>query len=693
VSIARPVVFPLFPILQTANGPACACGNASCSRIGKHPAVEWGKLKYGDPVPRPEPGAGAGLITGAHPHGSDVWVADLDGIEAQAEYERRCLESGEPPPETYTVATGRDDGLQLYFQLEDFPIPGTARQIWWNGKTKSESQAIDSRGEGGYVVVPGSPHKSGRTYRVVKDVPPARAPKWLVCWLRNYVSQHKSSPVQSYAGDVADEAERAYRRDLFAKYLKTAPPCIEGGGGDQRLFEVVQHGAYDLALPTADVLELIREHFDRRCVPPWGDELDERVQHKAHSAKTTSTRPRAEPLPRDLGHLVLEMPPPPSLAPTAPSAADPPPTKPPLLPIIWGQWDEPTVPPVYLLQGLIPVGKVCTFFAEGGSVKTWAAFGLGIAVATGDPWLDEYIVQKGRALFLDYEDGREEFKRRLGILRPGTSSLPDLGYLYSQAALLNPDTWKFFATLGLKLIIIDSISAATPAQVDENNREFAETLKLAGLFTSACPDSTVLFIHHANKTGGMRGSSAIRDQSDVVFRFEPVSETDSTKRMRMVCDKPGPQKRPAPVNIELSDGGLRTFQDEVQQLGRNATKPEDLRKAILLAIGQRGPISTRHKVRAEVGGRLTRVTEELDALVKEGEVVYIDEVGGYQLDSDEKRLARVLACVRRTDEYFTSPAALAKAAYVKTRFVESLERKGVVCGSGEGRLMEVSRDA
>src|SRR5690606_17221204 len=75
-----------------------------------------------------------------------------------------------------------------------------------------------------------------------------------------------------------------------------APICIEGQGGDRILFEVVQYGAYDLALPVRDVLKLIEEHYDHRCIPPWGDELERRVIHKAIDAKTRSTRPRQVPL-------------------------------------------------------------------------------------------------------------------------------------------------------------------------------------------------------------------------------------------------------------------------------------------------------------------------------------------------------------------------------------------------------------
>lgn len=125
--------------------------------------------------------------------------------------------------------------------------------------------------------------------------------------------QRKDAPIgaspQAAGGDV-EGAELAYHSRLFAEHLKNAPPSIAGAGGDHALWQVVQHGAYDLALPIADILELVAEHFDPRCSPPWGEELAERVTHKATSAKASSTRPRCVPLPADLAEIFAAKAPP-----------------------------------------------------------------------------------------------------------------------------------------------------------------------------------------------------------------------------------------------------------------------------------------------------------------------------------------------------------------------------------------------
>lgn len=650
--LSAPVAFPLHEIVDGK----CGCGADACDRIGKHPAVLWRDLELGSAVPTPAPGQGYGVKTGAAPRGSGVFVVDLDGDEAIAAFAAMgdC-------PETFTVETPR--GWHLYFPVPDFPVRSSAGIL---------AKGVDIRGEGGFVVGPGSPHRSGKTYVLTNDVDPAPAPDWLIDWLRSRVAP---AEIQPTASDVTDPVERAYRRELFVKACQTLPPSVEGASGDTALFNVVQRGAYDLALPVADVLEIVREHFDPRCVPSWGTSLDERVTHKARDAKERSTRPRAEPIPQDLQALFET------------TAFEKVPAPIPVdggLPIIWGKWNEPSLPPKYLLHGLIPEGKVVTFFAEGGSVKSWSAFALAIAVATGAPWLGMFPVVQGRTLILDFEDGREEFKRRREILMPGADDVTELGYLYGHVSLTDESTWHALATLSLKFLVIDALSSGIPADVDENSTVFAEAVKMAGRFTTAT-GCTVLFVHHANKTGGMRGSSAVRDQSDVVFRFDPVDETDDRKRMRMICDKPGPQKKPAPVNIELSDKGLRTFDDEAHVSGRNATSAPDVEFAIRSALFA-GPKKNMREILDLIPGKSQRTVEILKGMIESGEVVKASD--GYALDSDERRRERVLECLRNGEDFKTA-SELGKAAFVSTAFVDAMTRQRRICQSADKRFLEI----
>lgn len=353
----------------------------------------------------------------------------------------------------------------------------------------------------------------------------------------------------------------------------------------------------------------------------------------------------------------------------------------------WGGWDKPQEPPVYLLEGLIPEAKVVTFFAEGGSVKTWSALSLAISVATGKPWLGLYPVKQGRALVLDYEDGSYEFHRRVRYLTGG-EDIPTLGYRYGGPQIDSKEYWielaEYVQKHDIALVIFDSISASMPGDADENSSAFAQGVKYAGRFTET--GCTVVFIHHANKSGGIRGHSAVRDQSDVVFKFVPVSETDDCKRMRMECDKPGPQKRPLPVNVELTDEGLRTFKDEANEAGRNAFSNVDLGAAIRLALRD-GPIATQDALRKAVGKNSTEVKKALTLLIHGGEVVKLEDVG-YALENDEHRRRRVIEQLD-SGRIFATAGELAKQAQVTTRFIDAMRLDGLICCSAEGRWMRV----
>lgn len=675
-AVARPVVFPLHGITEGR----CACGWADCSRIGKHAACLWGDVVYGSAVPRPTPGAGVGLRTGAHPQGSDLFVIDVDSDDALEAWGALNREHGaDPCPLTYSVKTPR--GWHFYFKHPGFHVKNSAGGL---------GEGIDVRGDGGFVVAVGSPHRSGGTYEAPIFADLADAPDWLLEWLRQ---QPAPTEAQIYPGDV-DGAELAYRRRLYAEYLKReAPPCVKGQGGDQILFNVVQRGAYDLALPVDDVLELVREHYDPRCSPPWGDELEERVHHKARDAKENSARPRAEPLPEDIAHLATSSPPvpvpPESGVQRAAVAND---TKPEAVKH-WStriksgkDWDEPYVRPIYLLEGLIPRCTVTTFFAEGGSVKSWSALALAICVATGEPWLGRHSVPEGKALILDFEDGWPEFRRRKEILtkRRPDLDLSKLDYLYAGPNIADVELWKYLATQGYSLVVVDALNSGMPSGSDENDQSFSDGLKLAGRFVEGA-QCNVLVVHHANKQGSMRGASAIRDQSDVVFKFEPVSETGDVKRMRMVCDKPGPQKRPAPVNVELSDAGLRTFEDEALPAAKAGGSSADVLTAASLLIAARGSVAGAVELGGLLGCTPKAALPLLRALEERGDVMRGHDKRVHWADEASQR-RRILATVVERGKRLHSIAALAKRAAARAATVEDMIHEAKLARSSTSDL-------
>src|SRR5581483_1020337 len=105
-------------------------------------------------------GGATGAISGR-------FVVDEDGPEGKEAF--AALSDGRDAA-TRTVTTGRAEGGRHSIYVH----PGskvTSRPI---------ASKVDVKGDGGYVVLPGSIHPSGAQYRVERDAPVANAPVWLL---------------------------------------------------------------------------------------------------------------------------------------------------------------------------------------------------------------------------------------------------------------------------------------------------------------------------------------------------------------------------------------------------------------------------------------------------------------------------------------------------------------------------------
>lgn len=654
----RPVVFPLLPIGQDG---ACTCARgATCSRVGKHPAVLWKEVEFGSEVPLPEPGAGFGIKTGARPRGSDLVVVDLDGEGAVDAW----LELGGADA-TYTVSTGR--GLHLYFQHPGFYVGNSSGAL---------GPKIDIRGDGGFVVGPGSPHVSGAEYIVVDGGEPAPVPAWLLEWFKQ---QPARAEVQPHPEDVTGP-ERERRRQIYGTWLASeAPVCVAGQGGDETLFKVVQKGAYDLALPSEDVLELVEEHYDHRCQPPWGDELEERVLHKSNSAKNSSTRPRNPPLlveeEQGLATL-LELEPTRIADPRETPAGDEDTFG---FKVQWGGWDTQPEPPKYLVEHLLVENKVSMVFAEPGTIKSWMALSVAACVSAGLPWLGERQVRQGRALYVDFEDGNYEFHRRVHMLTGG-SSLPNLGYVYAPGNVTEKDWWvrleRLVKAFEIKFVVVDTLAGATPG-IDENDRNAADPLTYAGWFTEST-GATILFLHHANKAGDIRGTSAFKATVDTLFKLETVEDENGVHKAKLTCVKSG-QKKVFPIHLELTDDGLRKYEPTVEDKDSSGDKEDkrtldELQREVLLLIDSEGPFSSMEKIRASVKARAGSVNAVVAELAASGEIYKSPE--GWRRDGDGHRRGRLRAAIERFPD--CGRTKLIAEACVSKDFFEACRREGSV---------------
>jgi hypothetical protein len=705
-------LFPLHAVVQTDDGPQCGCGSP-CKRIGKHPATLWNAeaLHAGEKI---QGATGSyGVATGER---SGVFVIETDSAEAEAWIVSKGV------PATLTVLSGSGRGYHRYFQWPGFKVWGSNSVI---------QKHVDLKGDGQYVVAPCSKHKSGGTYTITSDLPVAEAPTWLLDWLREYDASHTGgtssgtsggtsggttrgvpAPAQTFDGDVTDTAERDHRRSRYTKWLATAPAAVEGRGGDAALFAVVQHGAYDLALPVEDVLECIREVYDPRCQPPWGDELNERVTHKCDQAKTRSTRARWVPLSKaekdilewggwnwhwddDTG----------PANDAAPANVKPPTNERPVprFTIVSAAELATPVPPVsYVLKhfGIAP-GRPSLLAGYGGTGKTIIVQCLAMHMAAGVPSCWGRPIATGGVIHIDYEMTINPIRRRYQRLAWGHEvdlSKCDLGCISMPLLYLSDreaERALVEACSGKILCIVDNLAAATAtAEAKENESGIRKHLDVLTRVSAATGCTFFVLVHERKSSkedpGGLqrvRGSSGITDASGSVVS---ISAAEGDGIVTVVQTKTSHRKKGESINLKIEDcGEMRDDSDDPEGLRVVvvAERPLDEQNKKLeneiVRLLSKGPQATKKDIEARIGGRKGRVGPVVDAMVVRRGVIFL-KGQGYVLDYPDARERRVVNAVDGTDMH-RSPAQIAKAAHVDTEVVTDMIFRGLVHKDSTGR--------
>lgn len=172
------LVHPVFSIGDDGN---CRCGRP-CKKPGKHPMTEWMKEASNDPAKitlwfQKWPHANIGIVTGEV---SGIFALDID-LKTGGEDSLDTIESkhGRVPDDVLAV-TG-SGGKHFIFKYPG-KLGGTTTNLW---------PGIDTRGDGGYIVVAPSNHVSGGVYfwdaeaDPLAGAEPAYTPEWLLQKLRD----------------------------------------------------------------------------------------------------------------------------------------------------------------------------------------------------------------------------------------------------------------------------------------------------------------------------------------------------------------------------------------------------------------------------------------------------------------------------------------------------------------------------
>lgn len=192
---------------------------------------------------------------------------------------------------------------------------------------------------------------------------------------------------------------------------------------------------------------------------------------------------------------------------------------------------QPQPPIEWIVDGLISAGSVNIFYGEAGSKKTWSLLDMAVCVARGDNWLN-FKTKVSNVLIVDEESGRRRMMSRMGDVLRGhnaDNSTPIHSVSYARFDLGKPsdvgELTYLITSNKMQLVIIDALADVMLGK-DENSVKdvqpiFTELRRIADDTQAA-----IIVIHHSNKNGGYRGSTAIKGALDVMVSVESKSGSD-----------------------------------------------------------------------------------------------------------------------------------------------------------------------
>ena len=192
---------------------------------------------------------------------SNVVVIDCDSAEANVWADAHL-------PQT-PMMTRTAKGTHRYYRHPGVPVGNKVRI-----RTDDPRAHLDVRGDGGYVVAPGSIHPDGVAYEALGEWPDSTdgLPKFEPSWV---ASDPPFAPLSPDAQSVPPDRDQKLFR--VRRYLESTPPAIQGQGGDAHTFQVACRVVRGFDLPVADA-RLVLGEWNQQCQPPWSArELDEKI--------------------------------------------------------------------------------------------------------------------------------------------------------------------------------------------------------------------------------------------------------------------------------------------------------------------------------------------------------------------------------------------------------------------------------
>ena len=527
---------------------------------------------------------------GCHPGASGHIVLDVDdknGKTGSVSLAMLEVENGPlPPTMTCVTATG---GRHLWFKGDGFNTAGDL------------GPGLDTRGAGGFLVMPGSTVPAGE-YALVDASEPAPAPPWFLAKMAAIASRREERKRidgivdLDQPGDIDRAAQ--HLRDL----VSAGDVAIEGQGGNNRTYRLAQT-MRDLGVTPETALSLILQHWNDYCSPPWDsfelstivdnayrygqNEVGVKALGRADgscfiavngvryevSENSGSVRSKTEPATQakiaSRFHILDE------------AAQD-------------------KIPePLWLIPGWLAHQDIGLLYGAPGSYKSFFGLHLALSVAAGIPvpgikYPTGYKIVPYTVLYIAGEGAVGIARKRRPAWRTHNKIEKELPFYLATVPPLVRDKASvidFMKELDAivepnypRLIVYDTY-ARTMAGLDENDAGDAGLAMEMFADLSRKYASAGLIIHHANKSGDERGSTALRASVDAVFKCEADR---ATKTVVVSADKTKDTDEPHPLAFTIIKVGSSAVLEPCAKPVYGKTGPSQLKLDVARVLHEAG---------------------------------------------------------------------------------------------------------
>jgi hypothetical protein len=280
----------------------------------------------------------------------------------------------------------------------------------------------------------------------------------------------------------------------------------------------------------------------------------------------------------------------------------------------------------YLIPDLMPSPGVVMIHGAGGDGKSMTAWTLAKHVARGLPFSirgDMVPVKQGKVLILNGDQSEVQVKQQMQDL--------DLNGNDPIRVVMGWDlNWylrfvKMIQKHQPALVIIDSITGCSRGSAfDENRKEFAGPIYwLANNNGRLFPACTILLVHHSNKSGGFRGTTAIRDAVDEVWSLRKPSEKEveeigfSTRVIRIEKSRTG--RGGAKLLLKMLEDLTFELKDYVEMTAESATPASIVDRVLTrLRVSPTGRTQGELHSDPQCGGSVVAIRKALQRLTARG---------------------------------------------------------------------------